>query len=482
MTRADGRPAATTLLALAGCGLLGWTACGECTPFEEMDVRDRTGDDRDDLVAEVEAAIGDFAAWTGRETVCVPGIDIVHDQGGVWDYGGLYHGTHRRIDISADAAYPSHDITVHELCHALDENEDDLALRRPEAFGDPEPLLHPDTTCSDEETCIREAFAQICDDGPRDTRLEDVHEQACGIEVLQPWDRVVQHEVYAAYHAALEPFAVVPQELPTFLLDRTYHPGPEGVAGARLLLVDAGAAELLVVDLDTPDAYASFPLPAAEEPEWTLLSGREAALLVLAGPPVRAWRVDPAVGVSTEVDLQLDLPDDAIPEIGWLEGETLYAQYRDGDGALRFRIVDLAAGAATDVDLDHSVSEIWPADGGLFLFDAGDPLVGRLPSFARWAPPDGALARTELPWDAMHSACPSPDGRVLVQFHDPREGLGMLDPAEDRWEITEPPCEIGGSFYPRLLLAGETPLSFFHVPSGEGLGQPVVTLVTWTSP
>ncbi len=468
------------LRALACLAPLLATACGECTPLAEMDVRDRTGDDRGDLVADVEGALSDFATWTGRETVCVTGIDVVRDQVGSGDHAGLYRGPHLRIDVLASDEWDLQPVARHELCHALDAHEDDLALRREDAFADPERLLPADASCEGEQ-CIREAFAHTCAVGPWDTRLDDVHEEVCGIEVLEPWDRVVQHEVYTAHRASLPPIEVVPQASDPTLLDRTYQPGPEGVLGERLLLVDAGAGELLVVDLDDPAVYESYPLPGGGDAEWAILSGRDGALLALHGSPPRAWRLDPVAGVGDEVDLQLELPETERPELGWLDGDTLHVQFRDeASGETRFRVLDLATGQATDVALGFSASALWPADDGLFLFVEGDIAADRLPSFVRGDPLGGSLVRTDLPWQPIHAACPMPDGRVTVLFYKPRVGVGVLDPAVDRWQIDEPTCDVEVMYWPRLLLAGDTPARVRYIPAGEGLSRVEVTRLAWS--
>lgn len=47
-------------------------ACARCPTFEEMEVTDPDSVGDEGLVAEIEGAVADFQAWTGREGVCVP--------------------------------------------------------------------------------------------------------------------------------------------------------------------------------------------------------------------------------------------------------------------------------------------------------------------------------------------------------------------------------------------------------------------------
>jgi hypothetical protein len=169
-----------------------WTlhAC-TCPRFDEMEV---VGDDSD-VVLRVEQALGDFAAWTGREGVCVPEIQIVDDieepaeaDPEVVFVGGAYAGPHMPIRVVAADVRPS---VFHELCHALDREEDHAASASfpPPQFAE----LYPDTHVD------REAFAQACDDGPSGVAYDALLADRCGITMR--WseaDLYVDTEVYPA--------------------------------------------------------------------------------------------------------------------------------------------------------------------------------------------------------------------------------------------------------------------------------------------
>src|SRR4051812_40341082 len=103
--------------------LLGVLVACTCTPFADMDVVDATGEAGDDFLADISAAITDYASWTGRDGVCVPEVRVVHQVDAfVPSFAGMYQGQGRAILLSVDSGKPYIDI-VHELSHGLDHLE-----------------------------------------------------------------------------------------------------------------------------------------------------------------------------------------------------------------------------------------------------------------------------------------------------------------------------------------------------------------------
>ncbi|CAN0453397.1 unnamed protein product, partial [Ectocarpus fasciculatus] len=93
---------------MAGCG---------CPDFDEMVVEQQA----ESLVwplQNVADTVDEFAAWTGRDGVCVPGIEVVQEL----DSQGVYRGPMRKIIVRAGAVDGAI-TTRHELCHALDQGE-----------------------------------------------------------------------------------------------------------------------------------------------------------------------------------------------------------------------------------------------------------------------------------------------------------------------------------------------------------------------
>src|SRR4051812_2349743 len=96
-----------------------------CTSFDDMDVVDATRDGASaDFLGEISRAIDDFASWTGRDGVCVPGVRVVdHVDMMVPEFTGKYQGAHEPIRIDPESEHPYTSI-VHELSHGLDHRED----------------------------------------------------------------------------------------------------------------------------------------------------------------------------------------------------------------------------------------------------------------------------------------------------------------------------------------------------------------------
>ena len=143
-------------------------ACAPCTSFAAMTV---SGDPS----GAVAAGIAEFAAWTGRDGVCVPGVDVVARVDGDAAIAGHYAGEGAPIQLAAAGSY---DVALrHELCHALDA-EEGLA----DAMAG---LLDADAVDSARYPTAAErraeAFALECEAGPVEVGFLGALEARCAV-------------------------------------------------------------------------------------------------------------------------------------------------------------------------------------------------------------------------------------------------------------------------------------------------------------
>lgn len=180
--------AAGLVLEGAGCG---------CPPFAEMTVEDRRGLGTPLDRLHTRRAILDFARWTGDPGVCVPAVEVV-DQIEDGRFLGVYQGPRQPI-LQVPAA--GHGITVHELCHAADEQHGWLSNEHKALMpvGHIDPVGYPSRYAQEHES-----FARICETGPTGLDLQQLVEERCGIELEHPAQRLVLREIYASESAELD--------------------------------------------------------------------------------------------------------------------------------------------------------------------------------------------------------------------------------------------------------------------------------------
>jgi len=142
-------------------------SCG-CPTYDEIVIVDRDGVATPEQEAEARAAVADFAAWTGREGVCVSEVEFREDVGvrtideREIHAAGRYNPVTGRILINH--SFPAvREVVFHELCHARDHQEgitrrsgSDLPI--PEGFNT---SLYP--TRRGQE---KELLALACEHGP----------------------------------------------------------------------------------------------------------------------------------------------------------------------------------------------------------------------------------------------------------------------------------------------------------------------------
>ncbi|MCK6502828.1 hypothetical protein L6R53_05425 [Myxococcota bacterium] len=404
------------VLAMLGCRR-------DCATFDDMTVADPEGLLVPSSRWGIEQALVDFATWTGRDGVCVPGIEVVDDREEWW--GGLYRGPGRPILVGPDPD-GTHQLTVHELCHALDEDEGIV-----EAHGR---LFHEDLLDSDNykrtDTRRAEVFARLCDDGPQPVALLQRLHDECGIEV----EDLLQRQ-FLAEHVWL---GVTPTDWAT--------PGYDGAPGLARPLSDDGAA-WNPVSATTEHQGSRWTLARYDTtPEW-LGGGRPGGPegLWLVEQELDQWRVRTRVPVDL-APFSIDVLD--TQGLYLVPGDDgLYVMARAGDRPSWH--LDPATGQLTRVPALAPLAWEQPvavAAGRVLRRSWVDP---ELPTVTLHELADGSPVPLDLPLDpwgqAYHAFTPVLDGSSVWTWE--LEGLAELDLASAtvRLRYPLPPDQSIGS-------------------------------------
>jgi hypothetical protein len=276
------RPRAAPPRAPALAAALLLSACG-CPKFSEMQVEDPAGIGSDWDRSEFARAISDFAAWTGREGVCVPALEI-RDSLADGMAIGLYQGPHQHILLVPGSG---HDTAVHEMCHAIDQQLGWISNHHIRKFptGHIDSALYPYRFIQ-----VQESFARICELGPRALDLQGHLERRCELSMEHPGQRFVLDEIFTEVIAPVDPVEVGELTVERRGLAPFTPPGGQlrGVASGDRLLWLLSETPPPPVDM----AQASTGLRATT---WTLIG------------------VDPATfTVAVRRDLLRDPPDDPL--------------------------------------------------------------------------------------------------------------------------------------------------------------------------
>ncbi len=151
-------------------------ACADCPSFDQIEIEDPWGYLEAGQEEEIWTAIHDFAAWTGRDGVCVGTIEVWRDATG--DPAGRFSDWQDRISVEVGVeGDETRRIVQHELCHALDAQEG-ISEAHPELF--PFESVPESELRRTERLRRREAFAEACEDVPTDFSLLEAAWTACG--------------------------------------------------------------------------------------------------------------------------------------------------------------------------------------------------------------------------------------------------------------------------------------------------------------
>ena len=423
-------------LLLSGCQ-------GEsCPTFNDLEVTNPDGAAPESIIAEVEAAVDQFAAWTGREGVCVGEARLVpelYTSDGTAAAGLNHDGW---IEIDYDSSMHIDGVVYHELCHAVDRVAGWFSETRPDWFPSDEP---------------HEDFAYACEDGPQSISLIEGVEQACGEDLGTSRQRYINTVVYTA--------AEVPDNPPAgtlpISLERTAIQGlPEhwsyfvpGGSFVYLLSSEAGdddeVAELVLNEVDPQGAVVvgRYSVVAEDDGDYELLASDDGPLILRTGSPTIAWQLDSQLGELVLVPFPT-VQEGAAIEGAVLDGVAWVLTVFAGDDEESFSRVDLQTGE------QHSLT--WP--GGISRWRQVVPDGSGLLGVAR----DDEDARIWLRYDTTSDAWsweedPSgwhetlritlTDGRVLGRWVDylaMREfdlgGLAIIDPDSGEWWLADEPC------------------------------------------
>jgi hypothetical protein len=289
---------------LASPTIVAVTLLAGCAPCGAPDAVPVVANDApEEIVAQVEAAVADFARWTAREASCVEAVEIVSEVPGMLDSVlGAWAPDERRVYVErGDNDVGSYAVTLHELCHALDTEEalsDGQAARFAPFYWRTE---HDRDLYPTEEARLREAFADACGLGPADAGLPEAWQAACGEDVRASWQIYLDTRVWRApprtpfvldaFRATLEP-PVVLEPLPevTYLWDVA---GTDG--GMALLLntqlpydprIGQSVWALHVATVSLPSGQITsdlpVPLPPSSDPIGTLFTSTGPTTLLAA--------------------------------------------------------------------------------------------------------------------------------------------------------------------------------------------------------
>lgn len=356
--------------------------CAPCPTFGDMTVEDPDDLASDNMLADIDAALSDFAAWTGRDGVCVPRIEVQEDvdveRDPYHNAVGVYQGEHSPILIEAGRGAATHDIVVHELCHALDYHEG-LGDTWPEdAF--PADSVETNLSYPTVDSRVHEAFARSCSIGPSDLGITAALDEQCGTAQLTDAQEFLTEVVYPAFQSELDPapFGVTVDARPVAIraaagVQGEYEiEGAVGYEGEVLVLVTSYDAEMIAsavilrVEPATGDLLGRIEIPAigpkASAVVMAVSDGDPIALVQSFGTTVtttEAFRIDPGAEIATKIDLS-GLPR-ASDAAAYMHGVLYVADVTTATLASW----DVATGVRTDLPSDSWVFSLAPTPEGL---------------------------------------------------------------------------------------------------------------------
>lgn len=441
-------------------------ACHPCGPWTELQVVDKTADGAPDTVAEVEAAIAQFAEWSGREETCVQHVSVVDEVSG--DFSGGYITPGRTIRVKAGTRRA---VTVHELCHAVDHEEGWPSTTESSLEPYADRVDHDGYPTHDSR--MREAFARICQSGPALNNvvialdnecgeLDDDHEAVAFVSSIVYPDSVDLGAL--TNRVSLETHSV---DVPGFWRDQDAYSMSAVSAGDDLVVTDLAydptadpdqAFQLDLHYLDVENARVvdtlSFDPHGAGQDEngnpsmnpYRVGGGRDGALVThLADDGHSAWRLDGPPLQLTDQPWPSEQPSRAY----LYEGHALALLEHRGP-VVR---IDLSDGATTETpaaaethsfDGQSAIDMHADADGAVAIYAS---TVG---TTAVTLDPDGAWTSAwGLPFstDRVSIVGRTADGRVALTVavsgaeHDSVRVTLFLDPATGTWALSDGDCD-----------------------------------------
>ncbi len=180
-------------------------ACDPCHGWEEIEYIDKAQVDDGEAMELVREAVDHLAYWTGRDQTCVGKVKLVEElRRGRERWSGRYSPRTGTILIDhKENEWNMVDTTLHEFCHAIDYEEGLPSLDNVE-------ILKPWTEdiswerYPTEQARTKEAFANICAEGPALNPLWRQYAEHCGEGDIDPAVRMVHELLYWQWDSETE--------------------------------------------------------------------------------------------------------------------------------------------------------------------------------------------------------------------------------------------------------------------------------------
>ncbi len=242
--------------------MLFWTlmGCGTCGPWSELRVNEDNRTTGEHLT-QMWSGVDQLAAWTGREQSCVRAVRFLDPLGPEDGLGADESGDYtedQRVLLNAEVG-PERlaQVTRHQFCHAIDEEEGWVSLSQADALADaasslPASSLHGWDPAS-------EVFARTCASGPQGNALLIALAEQCPDYQAPEHLVVVQQALFPTWADSVpgrfdwsqssqpllsEPVALSAGSTGDALVMALWHPGDSGTSEPELIWVDADSAVL----------------------------------------------------------------------------------------------------------------------------------------------------------------------------------------------------------------------------------------------
>lgn len=443
-----------------------------------MTVEDPRGLANEKVLDDIDRALLDFAEWTGRDGVCVPGIrvreDVAPDLDPDWDLVGRYRGEHSTIVIQPGLGSNTHDDVVHELCHAIDWHEDLHDAWADDAF--PYDDVEHDSAYPTRAIRSREAFARKCEAGPADMVLANAFDQQCDAGLLTSEQAFLSGVVYTSYPTGVldpAPFSVT-VDARGLDLDPGYAIyDATGYNGSVLLLVDWYDVEaddgyrlrVLVIDPASGVVTSQFDLPGHDANGGEFATSDASPVVVVHDVEghTSAVSLDAELTQATRIDVS-GLPT-YVDSAAFMDG-LLYVGNGGDDGA-RLAVWDPTAGTETDLGGDAWVYSLRPTSDGLERSDQGG--VYRLDAAGEWT----RLATR--PYGAWGFVPLAGDLRLWLVGAETSVPV-LMDASTGDWRLPEDPCNTAPIVFggPSAMFSVDGAPFVLGSSRDDGTGAPVL--------
>ena len=353
----------------------------------------------DEQVAEIYDTFADFAAWTGVDTVCSPGVKIhpmIRGGGRTTLAGGWLHLDPQWLPEIRQA-------TTHELCHAWDIQHGYLSLEHHEIFDGRD--IEPGALYPLDSLRRMESFALACGDGAMELGVARGIDQVCDLSLLSEAQRFVQDQVFSEHHDAWPWLGETEIRLERRTTDSVWA-DTMAAAGAEII-----ALQLRRIERPEVAGWSAVSGP----PEQNGSAQRQYGYNVLE-------RIDPW---TAEVVSRIRLPTDDWDPSSW--------RLLDGDPEPLLVRITAERSQAWLVHADDTLEEVYfPCLGSMYQFDGGVVREHRA-----WL----SLFDEERGWGLLDLDL---DSGAEIAFYE------HLDP----WWIQDLGAELvmmDGGFHPRLV-------------------------------